>query len=110
LRNDIEKRFRIPAYWHLWTKGRTQDQAAVKANRKSRKTAAKYERLGLLPRQLKKPRAYRNRPDVFAEDWLQIEKNKPFFLYSKENLRGMLIPILHNHKLGRKKWISTLVW
>ena len=55
-------------------KGRTQEQAAAKANLKSRKTAAKYEWLGLLPRQLKKPRTYRTRPDAFAKDWPQIEQ------------------------------------
>ena len=55
-------------------KGRTQEQAAAKANLKSRKTAAKYDRLGLLPSQLKKPRTYRTRPDAFAEDWPQIEQ------------------------------------
>ena len=54
-------------------KGRTQEQAAAKANLKSRKTAAKYEQLGLLPSQLKEPRTYRTRPDAFAEDWPQIE-------------------------------------
>ncbi len=54
-------------------KGRTQEQAAAKANLKSRKTAAKYEQLGLLPSQLKGPRIYRTRPDAFAEDWPQIE-------------------------------------
>jgi hypothetical protein len=32
-------------------KRRTQEQAAVKANLKSRKTVAKYEQLGLLPSQ-----------------------------------------------------------
>jgi len=31
-------------------KGRTQEQAAAKANLGSRKTVAKYERLGRLPR------------------------------------------------------------
>jgi hypothetical protein len=31
------------------TKGRSQQQAAVKANLKSRKTVAKYERLGQYP-------------------------------------------------------------
>lgn len=55
-------------------KGRTQEQAAAKANLKSPKTTAKYERLGLLPSQLKKPRTYRTRPDAFAEDWPQIEQ------------------------------------
>ena len=55
-------------------KGRTQEQAAVKANLKSRKTTAKYEQLGLLPSQLKRPRTYRTRPDAFVEDWPQIEQ------------------------------------
>ena len=56
------------------TKGRSQEQAAVKANLKSRKTVAKYERLGKLPSELKKPRDYRTRPDPFAEDWPEIER------------------------------------
>lgn len=55
-------------------KGRTQEQAAVKANIKSRKTAARYERLGKLPGELKKPRHYRTRVDPFAEDWPQVEQ------------------------------------
>ena len=55
-------------------KGRTQEQAAAKANLKSRKTTAKYEQLGLLPSQLKRPRTYRTRPDAFVEDWPQIEQ------------------------------------
>lgn len=56
------------------TKGRSQDQAAVKANLKSRKTVAKYERLGQLPSELKQPRSYRTRADPFAEDWPEIEQ------------------------------------
>ena len=55
-------------------KRRTQEQAAVKANLKSRKTVAKYEQLGLLPSQLRKPRTYRTKSDAFAEDWSQIEE------------------------------------
>jgi len=55
-------------------KGRTQEQAAVKANLKSRKTVAKYERLGQLPGELKKPRGYRTRADPFGEDWPQVEQ------------------------------------
>ena len=55
-------------------KGRTQEQAAAKANLRSRKTVARYEGLGLLPSQLKRPRAYQTRPDAFAEDWPQIEQ------------------------------------
>jgi hypothetical protein len=56
------------------TKGRTQEQAAVKANLNSRKTVAKYERLGQLPSELKKPRGYRTRADPFAKDWVQVEQ------------------------------------
>lgn len=56
------------------TKGRSQEQAAVKANLKSRKTVAKYERLGKLPSELKKPRQYRTRVDPFAEVWPEIER------------------------------------
>lgn len=56
------------------TKGRTQQQAAVKANLKSRKTVAKYEQLGQLPSALKQPRTYRTRADPFAEDWPKVEQ------------------------------------
>jgi transposase InsO family protein len=56
------------------SKGRSQEQAAVKANLKSRKTVAKYERLGQLPSELKQPRQYRTRADPFAEDWPEIEQ------------------------------------
>ena len=55
-------------------KGRTQEQAAVKANLKSRKTVARYERLGQLPSELKQPRDYRTRADPFADDWPQVEQ------------------------------------
>jgi len=56
------------------SKGRSQEQAAAKANLKSRKTVAKYERLGQLPSELKKPRTHRTRADPFAEDWPEIEQ------------------------------------
>jgi hypothetical protein len=55
-------------------KGRTQEQAAVSANLRSRKTVAKYEGLGKLPSELKQPRCYRTRPDSFTEDWSTVEK------------------------------------
>jgi len=55
-------------------KSRTQEQAAVKANIKSRKTVARYERLGKLPSELKEPRQYRTRADPFTEDWEQVEQ------------------------------------
>lgn len=53
--------------------GKSQEQAAVKANVKSRKTVAKYERVGKLPSALKGPRLWRTRTDPFAEDWAQVE-------------------------------------
>lgn len=53
--------------------GKSQEQAAVKANVKSRKTVAKYERVGKLPSELKEPRRWRTRRDPFAEDWAQVE-------------------------------------
>lgn len=55
-------------------KGRTQEQATVKANINSRKTAARYERLGKLPSELKQPRQYRTRADPFTEAWDQVEQ------------------------------------
>jgi len=50
-------------------KGRTQAQAAVRANLGSRHTVAKYEQLGRLPSELVGPRPYRTRADPFAADW-----------------------------------------
>lgn len=54
-------------------KGKTLEQAAASANVRSRKTVARYERLGGLPSELKRPRTYRTRGDPFAEHWLQVE-------------------------------------
>ena len=45
-------------------KGKSQEQAAASANVRSRKTLAKYERLGRLPSELKQRRTYRTRPDA----------------------------------------------
>ena len=55
-------------------KGRTQEQAAAKANINSRKTVAKYEQAGKLPSELKKPRNYRTRKDPFEKDWAEVEQ------------------------------------
>jgi hypothetical protein len=55
-------------------KGRTQEQAAVKANLHSRKTVAKYEALGRLPSERKQLRRYRTHPDAFSEEWSRIEQ------------------------------------
>lgn len=53
--------------------GKTQEQAAAKANISSRKTVWKYEKLGKLPSELKKERDYRTREDPFDEDWGEAE-------------------------------------
>lgn len=55
-------------------KGRTQQQAAAKANVNSRKTVAKYEQAGRLPSELKQPRSYRTRQDPFETDWSEMEQ------------------------------------
>lgn len=49
-------------------KGRTQAQAAARAGM-SERTARKYEQVGALPSQLKRPRRHRTRSDPFAQDW-----------------------------------------
>lgn len=54
-------------------KGRSQAQAAIKANLRSRKTVAKYEKRGCLPSALKQPRQYRTHADAFAADWAEVE-------------------------------------
>ena len=56
------------------SKGKTQEQAAVKANVRSRKTVRKYEQLGELPSDLKQARSYRTRTDPFEVDWVEVEK------------------------------------
>lgn len=53
--------------------GKTQEQAAAKGNLSSRRTVRKYEQLGKLPSELKKPREYRTRADRFAENWTEVE-------------------------------------
>lgn len=53
--------------------GKTQEQAAAKANLRSRKTVARYEQLGAYPSELKRLRQYRTREDVFAADWPEVE-------------------------------------
>ena len=55
------------------SQGKTQQQAAIKANLKSRKTVAKYEASGVLPSEMQQPRTYRTRSDPFAEDWAMID-------------------------------------
>lgn len=55
-------------------KGRTQQQAAAKANLSSRETVAKYEKAGRLPSQMRKPRTYRTRLDPFEKDWPLVEE------------------------------------
>ena len=56
------------------SKGKTQEQAAIKANLSSRKTVRKYESLRKLPSELKKPREYRTRSDPFENEWGEAER------------------------------------
>jgi hypothetical protein len=53
-------------------KGKTQEQAAAKANLRSRKTVAKYEKSGKLPSEIQDPRDYRTRPDAFSAVWDEV--------------------------------------
>lgn len=53
-------------------KGKTQEQAAVRANLGSRHTVAKYEQTGQFPSEVKQPRTYRTRSDPFAADWPEL--------------------------------------
>ncbi len=54
-------------------KGRTQQQAAAKANLRDRGTVAKYAKSGKLPSEMKEPRTYRTREDPFVADWAEIK-------------------------------------
>ena len=51
-------------------RGKTQEQAAAKANLRSRKTVSRYEKMGKMPSELKQPRTYGTHADVFEEDSL----------------------------------------
>jgi hypothetical protein len=55
-------------------KGHTQEQAAVKANLRSRKTVRKYEQQGQLPSDHQQARTYRTRSDPFEGDWPELEQ------------------------------------
>lgn len=52
-------------------KGKTQEQAAVRAGMSVR-TLRKYEQAAKLPSQMKTPRSYRTRTDPFREDWTWV--------------------------------------
>ena len=79
-------------------KGRTQEQAAVKANLRSRKTVSKYEQSGMLPSELKRERSYRTRQDPFEEDWGELEK----MLKDAPELEAKtLFEWLNEHKPGK---------
>lgn len=54
-------------------KGRSQELAAARAGMCVR-TARKYEHAGVLPSQLKQPRAHRTRQDPFEKDWPWVEQ------------------------------------
>ncbi len=49
-------------------KGRSQALAAARAGM-SERAARTYERAGVLPSQMRRPRTHRTRPDPFAQDW-----------------------------------------
>jgi len=50
-------------------KGRTQQQAAAKANLRDRRTVSYYMKQQRKPSELRKPRTHRTRPDPFEADW-----------------------------------------
>lgn len=78
-------------------KGRTQEQAAVKADLQSRKTVAKYEKAGG-KKPTHKPRKYRTRKDPFAADWPEIEQK----LAAEPTLEGKtLFEWLQGEKPGK---------
>ncbi len=54
-------------------KGHSQEIAAARAGMSVR-TARKYEKVGQLPSQMKKPRTHRTRPDVFEQDWPWVQR------------------------------------
>ena len=54
--------------------GKTQEQAAAKANLRSRKTVAKYERAGAMSSSLARPREYSTRADPFRDHWTVVEE------------------------------------
>jgi len=54
-------------------KGRTQQQAAAKANLRDRHTVAYYKQRLRKPSQLRKPRTYRTRKNPFVDDWPALE-------------------------------------
>jgi len=53
---------------------KTQEQAAARANLRSRQTVARYERLEEYPSELKRPRTYRTHLDAFEEEWPELEE------------------------------------
>lgn len=63
-----------------------------------RSTGRKYLRLGKAPSELRRPRAWRTRPDPFAEDWPEIEAR----LAEAPELEGLaLFEDLLNRRPGR---------
>lgn len=67
----MKKDAEVAVLLHERQKGRTQVQAAARAGM-SERTARKYEHVGALPSQLKRPRTHRTRSDPFAGDWAWI--------------------------------------
>lgn len=53
--------------------GLNQQQAGAKAGLRSRKTVSRYERAGILPSEMRRPREYLTHEDAFAGDWPEVE-------------------------------------
>jgi transposase len=79
-----------------YIKTNTQEQAAAKAAMDV-KTARKYLKIKKLPSELKRPHNWRNRPDIFADNWQEIEEllsnapglqAKTVFIYLQNKYQG----------------------
>jgi hypothetical protein len=64
----MKKDAAVLRYMRERRKGTNQELVAARAGMDV-KTARKYERVGRLPSQLKQPRTWRTRPNLFEEDW-----------------------------------------
>src|SRR6266581_8568941 len=64
----MKKDTEVKLFMQYRRKGLTQAQAAAKAGM-SERTARKYERVGKLPSELKRPHTWVTRANPFEEDW-----------------------------------------
>ena len=87
MKSDAEVR----RYMKERSKGRTQEQAAARADM-SLGTARKYERAARLPSQLQQPRTYRTHPNPFADDWAwAVEHLERDPAWQAKTLFGLLV-------------------